>query len=51
MERLRGAGCTIGKCVGDGQRESVSVDSKGGPLDAGLGLKIILLIFYMTAKQ
>ena len=35
MERLRGAGCTLGEYVGDGQGESASVGSKGGTLDAG----------------
>ena len=32
---LRGAGCTVGKYVGDGQGTSVSVGSEGGTLDAG----------------
>ena len=31
MERLQGAGCTVGEYVGDGQGESASV----GTLDAG----------------
>ena len=35
MERLRGARCTVGKYVGDGQGESASVGSEGGTLDAG----------------
>ena len=35
MERLRGAGCTVGEYVGDGQGESASVGSEGGTLDAG----------------
>ena len=34
MERLRGAGCTVGEYVGDGQGESASVGSEGGTLDA-----------------
>ena len=35
MERLQGAGCTVGEYVGDGQGESASVGSEGGTLDAG----------------
>ena len=35
MESLRGAGSTVGECVGNGQGESVSVGSEGGTLDAG----------------
>ena len=35
MERLRGAGYTVGEYVGDGQGESTSVGSEGGTLDAG----------------
>ena len=35
MERLRGAGCTVGEYVGDGQGENASVGSEGGTLDAG----------------
>ena len=35
MKRLRGAGCTVGEYVGDGQGENASVGSEGGTLDAG----------------
>ena len=35
MERLQGAGCTVGEYVGSGQGESASVGSEGGTLDAG----------------
>ena len=35
IERLQGAGCTVGEYVGDGQGESASVGSEGSTLDAG----------------